>query len=114
MSQATAQLFGTLAAALLALVGIWLTVRQAGKQTKTNVAQQLIDQLQEERTTIQDRLDRMERESRAEVAELRTKVDRMARENLLLRDFVQELRQDIRTGTPPPPRPWPPELADGR
>lgn len=102
MSQATLQFLGTIAAGLLALLGIWLTVRQAGKQTKTNVAQQLIDQLQEERSKIQDRLDRIEADNR--------KRDERER---IRDDYIQELRQHIRLGLPPPPPAWPGELRHG-
>ncbi len=107
MSPDNLQFLGTLGAATLALLGIWLSTRQSGRAAQSSDAQALIDQIQEERT-----------EARAQTAAARAETDaRMtnafariagleSRERLLL-DYVSALRWHIDSGNPPPPPVYP-------
>lgn len=96
MSADTWQFLGILVTAVGTLLGIYLGVRQTGRKTRTDAAQGLIDQLQEERGEIRKELNAVQVELRA------------IRERELIRDdYIQELRNHIREGLPPPPPEWP-------
>lgn len=103
MSPDTWQFLGTIAAAFIGFVGIWLSVRQTSRQSKTDQGQALFNELQEERAELKK--DRAY--LHAEVNALRVEVDQLRNANIELKDFVQELRNHIRRGLPPPPPPWP-------
>lgn len=110
MSQGALQFLGTIGAALLALGGIGLTVRQSSKQAKTNDAQTLFNDLQEERGELKKERTELWAEInrlRAEAESLRGELATLRRENMDLMDFVQDLRIHIRNGDPPPPPAWP-------
>lgn len=83
---------GTAFAGLCALAGMWLVQRNERQKSSTNVAQQLIDQFQEELAKRDRRIDQLE-----------------IRERLLL-DYVSELRHHIEGHGKPPPPPFPPSL----
>jgi predicted nuclease with TOPRIM domain len=106
VSAAAWQFLGTLATAGLAFFGIWLSVRQSGQKTKTDAAQGLFNELQEERAELKK--DRSE--LHAQVQALREEVAVLRRENFELMDFVQDLRNHIREGLGPPPPDWPQAL----
>lgn len=103
MSAAALQFGGTLVTAVLAFFGIWLSVRQTGQRTKTDAAQGLFNELQEERAELKK--DRAE--LHAQLVALREEVAVVRRENLDLMEFVQDLRNHIRRDLGPPPPPWP-------
>lgn len=105
----------------------WLGVKQTGRKQKTDTAQQMFDQLQEERNTAREAhaadIERMEKRlERAEekAAKADEKAEKLAedmraahRRELLRDDFIQELRNHIRLGLGPPPPDWPEELRRG-
>lgn len=106
MSQGAWLFVGNATAGVLALFGIWLSVRKDDKKTRSDAAQSLFNELQEERA-----------ELKRERAELKQKVERMDQEmraahqrELIRDDFIQELRNHIRRGLGPPPPDWPEEL----
>lgn len=115
------QLAGTVITGLLALLGIYLSVRQSGRTTKTTDAQQIIDQLQEELTRVESRckddLARSETRHREEIGKLEARMVDMAstmgrledREHVL-EDYAQALRHHIDQQMGPPPPSWPVEL----
>ena len=121
MSPAALQFLGTLATAALALLGIWLSVRQNGRSAKTTDSQQIIDQLQEELTRVEkrctDEMARAEARHREEIGRLEARMADMAssmgrledREHLL-EDYAQALRHHIDRNVGPPPPVWPTEL----
>lgn len=106
VSGASLQFLGTLATAVLAFLGIWLSVRQSGQKTKTDAAQGLFNELQEERAELKK--DRAELHT--QIKALREEVAVLRKENIDLMDFVQDLRNHIRAEKGPPPPPWPQAL----
>lgn len=102
MSQDVWQFLGTLVAALIGFVGIWMSLRQSGRKSKTDAAQSLFNDLQEERQELKD-----EREK------LKARVDRIEERERIRDDYIQELRQHIRLGLPPPPPNWPEGIRNG-
>ena len=89
---------GVVVAALLALLGVWLTNQRQDRRSSVDVAQQLIDQFQEELASRDERLDKaFER------------IDRLEGRERLFLDYIEELRSKV----PPPPPPWPPGLTGG-
>jgi cell division protein FtsB len=96
------QTWGTIGAALIGLAGIILSLRQSTQKSKTDAAQALFNELQEERA-----------ELKAERKELRERVDRIEERERIRDDYIQELRQHIRLGLPPPPPPWPEGIRNG-
>lgn len=108
MSQDLLQLLGTIAAAFIGFVGIYLSVRQTSHQSKTDAAQGLFNELQEERNEL--KREREELRGRLDRCELEL---RQVRIRELQRDeYLQDLRNHIRLELPPPPPPWPEHLRD--
>lgn len=108
MSPATWQFLGTIAAASFGLVGIWLSVRKESQRARTDAATDLLNQLQEERKTLTDRVAQLERKLEAAETELRASRHReMDRD-----DFMQALRNQLRAAGQEPP-PWPKALRNG-
>ena len=103
-------LLGTVVTALAALVRVWMLIRQQGRQSRTTDAQQIIDQLQEERTASREEHRREIGEVRSELDALRKRVQRMESRELAFFDYVSALRWHIEQGKGPPPPPWPPAL----
>lgn len=104
----------------LASLVTWLGIRQSGKKNKTDTAQQMFDQLQEERDAAERRHDKVvERlEGKLEKAEERLASMEADQRAAYLRemtrdDFIQELRNHIRLGLGPPPPEWPESLRHG-
>lgn len=104
----------------LASLVTWLGIRQSGKKNKTDTAQQMFDQLQEERDAAEKRHDKVvERlETKLEKAEERMASmeadQRAAYQREMARDeFIQDLRNHIRLGLGPPPPEWPEALRHG-
>lgn len=110
MSTDTWQFLGILITAVVTLTGIYFSNRKDTKKTRSDAAQGLIDQLQEERNQLVARMDSHNRECKAEIAALRTELDRFSREHLDLLDYAQGLRHWIRTNKGPPPPEWPASL----
>ena len=103
MSPEVLGFLGTAVTAVLALAGIAISVRQTGAKTKSDAAQGLFNELQEERAELKkDRVDLYK-----ELAALRGEIAVLRRENIDLMDFVQDLRNHIRSGLGPPPPNWP-------
>lgn len=110
-----------------AVLVTWLGVKQTGRKQKTDTAQQMFDQLQEERDAAREShaadMARMEnRLQRAEDAAEKAdqKAEKLAEDmrashkrELLRDDFIQDLRNHIRLGLGPPPPDWPEELRRG-
>lgn len=117
MSQATLQFLGTIATALLALFGIYLSTRQTSKKSSTDAAQKLFEEVQEERALLKAERDALVQK----IKDLedgqrndRTRYDEELRalkhRELARDDFIQELRNHIRQEKGPPPPDWPEEL----
>lgn len=118
-------LLGTLITAVGGIAGTTLLIRQQGRQTHTTDAQQLIDQLQEERKADDDRHERQLQQVRSELAEVRGELrdarrdvalvrERMDDRERVLLDYVALLRAHIDQGLRPPPPPWPSALMHHR
>lgn len=107
MSTDTWQFFGIVVTAGVTLAGIYLSNRKDSKKTKTDTAQGLIDQLQEERDSLVERMDHHNQECKAEIAGLRAELARFRDEHIALIDYAQDLRHRIRTNVGPPPPDWP-------
>lgn len=97
------QFLATVLAVGGSILTTWLVVGQTGKKNKTDAAQALFNEVQEERaelkqerTELRGRIERIEAENRA----------RDERERIR-DDYIQELRDHIRRGLPPPPPEWP-------
>lgn len=103
VSPETLGFLGTATTGLLALAGIYMSVRQSGSKTKTDAAQGLFNELQEERAELK----RDRAELHTQVSALRSEIAALRRENIDLMDFVQDLRNHIRAEKGPPPPPWP-------
>lgn len=98
----------------------WLGIRQTGHKNKTDTAQTMFDQLQEERDAAERRHAADKLEWKEELRELKNELSRV---NLDMRaaylreirrdDFIQDLRNHIRLGKGPPPPDWPEELRRG-
>lgn len=98
----------------------WLGIRQTGKKTKTDSAQTMIDQLQEERDAAQSRHDVVVERLEAKLKAGDERMDKFAldmraayQRELRRDDFIQELRNHIRLDLGPPPPEWPEELRRG-
>lgn len=89
---------GVVAAALLALLGVWLTNRKQDKRASVDVGQQLLKTFQGELRDTRDRLDKAEE-----------RIDQMESRERLYLDYIEQLRMQV----PPPPPPWPPGLVRG-
>ena len=94
---------------VLTAAGTWFGLRLSSRKNKSDDAQALFNEVQEER----GELKKERAELKTEMGLLRGEVAQLRAENMAMRDYVQELRNDIRMGTPPPPRPWPEGLAGG-
>lgn len=103
MSPEALTFLGAIATPVLALAGILFTLRQSKAKTKTDAAQGLFNELQEERAELKK--DRVELHK--EIAALRAEIAALRLENIDLMDFVQDLRNHIRAEKGPPPPPWP-------
>ena len=114
-------LLGTVVTALAALVRVWMLIRQQGRQSRTTDAQQIIDQLQEERgareeqhrremTALEQRHNHEIAGVRGEVSDLRVRMSRMEDRELAHFDYEYKLRAHIDQRKGPPPPPWPVEL----
>lgn len=95
----------------------WLGIRQSGKKTKNDTAQQMFDQLQEERDAAEKRHDIIVDKLETKLAEADKRMDAFAADmraaylrELARDDFIQELRNHIRLDLGPPPPEWPEEL----
>lgn len=104
----------------LASLVTWLGIRQSGKKNKTDTAQQMFDQLQEERDAAEKRhaADKAEwkeelREVKDELKKVNEDVRAAYRREMDRDDFIQELRNHIRLGLGPPPPEWPESLRHG-
>lgn len=111
--------------AALALLGTVataaITQRSISRRAKSDAAQALIDQLQEERESVDARhaaeiaaLDHRRGEEldglRKELTDLRRRVDSMEDRELAFSDYVASLRDHIDQRLGPPPPPWPEAL----
>lgn len=111
--------------AALATVGTvltaWMTQRSISRRAKSDAAQAMIDQLQEERDAAEERhadaiasLDHRRAEElggvRRELADLRHRMDGMEDRELAFSDYVAALRDHIEQRLGPPPPPWPAAL----
>jgi cbb3-type cytochrome oxidase subunit 3 len=103
------QLTGTIATAILALAGIWLSVRPTQKRNQSDAAQSLFNELQEERAELK----RERTELKAEVEAIKVELLAAHRREIVRDDFIQDLRNHIRRGLGPPPPDWPEELRHG-
>lgn len=98
----------------------WIGIRQTGKKNKTDTAQSMFDQLQEERDAAQSRHDVVVERLEGKLKAADARMDKFAedmraayRRELLRDDFIQELRNHIRLDLGPPPPEWPEELRRG-
>ncbi len=113
----TQSLVAAIIVALAGLVGSYLTTRQNRNQGRATNAQQIIDQVQEERNRAEDRADKAEArfdaaiaQVKAELAEVRAELVRVnAREQVLV-EHAWQLRRHINEQLAPPPPPWPDDL----
>jgi peptidoglycan hydrolase CwlO-like protein len=94
---------GTLIAALIAaivgLVTVWIKDKRDYQSLIFTANDKLIDQLQEERGEIKDKLSRVA-----------MKVDGLLLQGRYKDDYINALRSHIEQGNPPPPPNYPPEL----
>lgn len=111
------QLIGGVLVALLGLLGSYLVTRQNRRQATASDAQQIIDQVQEERNRAEDRADKDRSELKTEIAELKAEIAAVkaelvrvhAREQVLV-EHAWQLRHHINEQLAPPPPSWPEEL----
>lgn len=89
----------TVLAAIILLLGTWLTLRASRQDKKIDVTAKNYDQLQEDLTAIRGELTT----AKAQILSLQ-QVDR------LKDNYIANLRDHIYQGKPPPPPPWPEEL----
>lgn len=90
---------GVVIAAVLGLVGVWLSDRTQMRKLATDSNARLVDNLQEERQTIKRDLDTVKRQVAGLLLQGRYKDD-----------YINELRSHIEQGKPPPPPSYPPGL----
>ena len=80
------------------LAGMWLTAKIQHKGRPENA---LIDQLQEEMTSM-----------RGDIAALKTEQNKARRREMIRDNYINRLRDHINAGNPPPPPEWPEGLYD--
>jgi hypothetical protein len=51
---------------------------------------------------------------KADIRELRDRMDELERRDLIWRNYAQRLRDHIYAGSPPPPPEWPMDLYEGK
>lgn len=91
-------LVGPLVVGLIAAVAGWVTTRIQHRGKPENA---LIDQLQEEMTTM-----------RKDIAELKLEQNQAKKRERIRDDYINKLRRHIEAGMPPPPPEWPEGLYD--
>ncbi|MEQ4566170.1 hypothetical protein [Paenarthrobacter sp. CAP02] len=78
---------------VIGLAGMWLTAKIQHKGRPENA---LIDQLQEEMTSM-----------RGDIAALKTEQNKARRREMIRDNYINRLRDHINAGNPPPPPEWP-------
>ena len=91
-------LIGPLVVGLIAAVAGWVTTRIQHRGKPENA---LIDQLQEEMTTM-----------RKDIADLKLEQNQAKKRERIRDDYINKLRRHIEAGMPPPPHEWPEGLYD--
>lgn len=97
------QLIGTIATGVIAVIVGVITTRAADRKDKKSDSQNLIDQLQEERSQLQ-------KERQESVTASDNRVSSLERRHKVLEDYVGQLRRHIDDRLDPPAPPWPKEL----
>jgi peptidoglycan hydrolase CwlO-like protein len=92
-------LIGALCAAVVGLITVWTKDKRDYQSLIMAANDKLIDQLQEERTEIKEKL-----------ARVSAKVDAVLLQGRYKDDYINMLRSHIEQGQPPPPPGYPPEL----
>lgn len=110
MNGETWPVIGTVVAALLAFLGTWLVQKNARRQSSTDVAQRLIDQMQEDREADRTQYagERASLEARLDRAFQR--IEQMETREHALFDYVSLLRWHIEQNSMGPPPPFPADL----
>lgn len=87
---------GVVVAAVIALLGVWLSDRTAMRKLVAETNQQLVDNLQEERQNI-----------KRDLEQLKHQVAMLLLQGRYKDDYINELRSHIEQGKPPPPPSYP-------
>jgi len=90
---------GTVLGAIGGILGTWALVRKTARED----AQQLIDQLQEERTAAYAQIEKERAAAREDRLAYEAKIDAFWVDKDASRRYVAELEQHIYEGKPPPP-----------
>lgn len=88
-----------LISALVGIVTVWMKDKRDYQTALMAANDKLVDQLQEERSEIKDKLHRVS-----------MKVDGLMLQGRYKDDYINSLRSHIEQGNPPPPPGYPPEL----
>lgn len=94
-----ATLVAALIAAVAGLITVWVKDKRDYQTAILGANDKLIDQLQEERNEIKEKLTR-----------IAVKVDGLLLQARYKDDYINSLRSHIEQGNPPPPPGYPPEL----
>lgn len=87
---------GVILAAILGLIGVWLSDRTAMRRMVETSQQKLVDNLQEERQEI-----------KRDLAVVKRQVGGLLLQGRYKDDYINELRAHIEQGKPPPPPSYP-------
>lgn len=96
MSVAIVTTAGVIVAAMLGLIGVWLSDRTAMRKMIEQSNRQLVDNLQEERQEI-----------KRDLATIKRQVAGLLLQGRYKDDYINELRSHIEQGKPPPPPSYP-------
>lgn len=96
MTIAVVSAAGFVLAAVIGLIGVWLSDRTQMKKLVQDANTRLVDNLQEERQAI-----------KTDVAQLKRQVSGLLLQGRYKDDYINELRAHIEQGKPPPPPSYP-------